>query len=117
MVDAPNLKGEEVEIANPPVELLRQELKDKYTGFTGKVKDIIVFMTGCCHATLQPDEVTEEGETVESDHFDITRLEGVAMTKYQQREATEAAEQVTKGVTEPVKKGGPFDAPSYHHAV
>ena len=114
LVDAPGIKGEETEIAEPPVELMGETLKDKCTGFAGKVTDIVVFMTGCCHATLQPAGTNEEGETAHTDNFDLTRLEGEAMDKYRTREAEENATAETKGAAVPKKNGGPFDPPAYH---
>lgn len=71
-------------------------VRDKVTGFTGKVIGYHNWLNGCTTCTVQPTSIDKDGQPIKSHSFDLPQLELV----------TESA---------PVEKksaGGPHDEPT-----
>ena len=85
------LTGDEVVPEIPlPLHILGTEVEDK-TGFKGTAIDLVAFVSGCCHVSIQPKGVLEKsGDLIKARDFDILRLKGPAlptMTEAQEKQA------------------------------
>lgn len=62
-----------------PLEVLDTEVTAANTGFTGTAVTIVLHINGCCHINVQAKGVTEKGEQIPVQNFDIRELTGEAI--------------------------------------
>ncbi len=53
---------------------LGSKVKDRITGFEGIVTGLAFYLTGCCHAGIQPQGL-KDGKTIDLEWFDTSKLE------------------------------------------
>lgn len=65
-----------------PLQVLGTHVTEIASGFNGTATVLVLHTTGCLHVEVQPKGVVEKtGAAIESNNFDIRRLEGPALKK------------------------------------
>jgi hypothetical protein len=76
------IKGGKVVNVDFPTEMLGSIVTDKASGFKGTVTALILHISGCMHALIQPKTVVKKTKApVEAMDIDIRRLSGVKVPK------------------------------------
>jgi hypothetical protein len=82
--------GEIIPEPDLSTQILGTQVEDEATGFSGTAIDVLLFMSGCLHVTVQPKgKLDKTGASVQPHDFDILRLKGkaiVPMTEPQKEE-------------------------------
>lgn len=86
-----------------PLNVIGSVVTDKASGYTGTATGLFYHIDGCCHVVAQSDGTTSKGEVVESQEFNILRLEGEEIEPLTEEEAEEerAARPSPTGVSAP----------------
>lgn len=86
-----------------PMDVIGSAVTDKASGYTGTAIGLFYHIDGCVHVVVQGDGMTSKGEVVESQEFNILRLEGEEIEPLTDEEAEEerAARPSPTGVSAP----------------
>lgn len=74
-----------------PLEVLGTEAEDEPTGFKGMIVNLILHISGCIHAEIQPKGLLEKtGGPIQPYDFDLRRLKGPGIKKMTEGERQES---------------------------
>ena len=98
---------------------LGDRVRDKVTGFTGIAVARCIYITGCDHIEIKPEQL-HDGKTIKGHWFDITRLEilNVGAVKLRDeptmfKKPTSKKRKASSKPRAPSRTGGPGDHPEF----
>jgi len=69
-----------------PFHLIGECAEDEATGFNGRISEICLHINGCVHVVITPKGVAENGNAIRSINFDIRRVKGKNIPKFNAQE-------------------------------